>query len=111
MSVPLPPKLPSSIHFLALSQAPPAFDIIIAKTNPLRIAPAKKAPSATTPNKIPTVNGTAIDIILGKTSSFNEPLVAILIHLLKSAASSPFKIFGLDSNCLLISSTILAAFL
>ena len=39
-SLPLPPCTPSSMYFFALSQAPPAFDIIMAKSTPVTVAPA-----------------------------------------------------------------------
>ncbi len=59
-SEPLPPKLPFSIYFLALSQAPPALAIITAIKKPLTVAPAKRPPRAAGPIKKPTAVGVAI---------------------------------------------------
>ena len=39
---PLPPWWPSSMYFLALSQLPPAFAIMMASTNPQTVAPMSK---------------------------------------------------------------------
>ena len=43
-SEPLPPSLPSSMYFLALSHAPPEFDSVLAMSCPVRMVPARKAP-------------------------------------------------------------------
>ena len=45
-SEPFPPSWPSSMYFLALSQAPPEFDSVLAISCPVRMVPARKAPSA-----------------------------------------------------------------
>ena len=45
-SEPLPPSWPSSMYFLALSQAPPEFDNVLAMSCPVRMVPARKAPRA-----------------------------------------------------------------
>jgi hypothetical protein len=45
-SEPLPPSWPSSMYFLALSQAPPAFDRKLAMSWPTRMTAARKAPRA-----------------------------------------------------------------
>src|SRR5690606_39137633 len=44
-SPPLPPKRPASIHFLALSQAPPAFAIITASKKPELVVPISRPTS------------------------------------------------------------------
>ena len=69
-SEPLPPKLPASICFLALSQAPPELDIITAKTNPHIVAPASNPATPFGPSTIPTANGLIIAIAAITTSSF-----------------------------------------
>ena len=56
-SEPLPPKWPSSIHFLALSQAPPLLAIINANSTPLTVAPASMPPKAMGPRPKPTATG------------------------------------------------------
>ena len=48
-SEPLPPKKPDSMYFLALSHRPPELAIRSAKMMPVKIAPPKKAPSASGP--------------------------------------------------------------
>src|SRR5207249_1228210 len=45
-SEPLPPSWPSSMYFLALSQAPPEFDRNTAMSWPVRMTAARKAPRA-----------------------------------------------------------------
>src|ERR1700716_321427 len=45
-SEPLPPKWPSSMYFLALSQAPPPEVIEIATNRPVTITPSNIAPTA-----------------------------------------------------------------
>ena len=45
-SDPLPPSWPSSMYFLALSQAPPELDRKLAMSWPVRMAPTRKAPRA-----------------------------------------------------------------
>ena len=45
-SEPLPPSLPSSMYFLALSHAPPEFDRVLAISWPVKMAAARKAPRA-----------------------------------------------------------------
>src|ERR1051325_7673725 len=48
-SDPLPPKLPSSIYFLALSHAPPPEVIEMATNRPETITPSSIAPTAAKP--------------------------------------------------------------
>src|SRR5688572_24177561 len=48
-SEPLPPWLPSSMYFLALSHAPPPVVIEIATNRPVTIVPISTPPSAFTP--------------------------------------------------------------
>src|SRR5205085_4118539 len=53
VSVPLPPKCPSSMYFLALSQAPPPEVIWIARKLPVTIDPMSMPPSAFAPRVKP----------------------------------------------------------
>ena len=79
-SLPFPPKCPSSIYFLALSQAPPAFDIIIARSTPDESAPASIPPRASVPITIPTTSGATIAISPGSIISLRAALVEISTH-------------------------------
>ena len=76
-SLPFPPCVPSSMYFLALSQAPPALDMKIAIITPVTSAPASNPPSAAGPNRIPTANGDITAIIPGTNISFNAAVVDI----------------------------------
>ena len=67
------PFLPcSSIIFLALSQAPPAFDWKIAISTPQVVTPASNPPSISAPPMNPTATGTTIASTPGKTISLIE---------------------------------------
>ena len=74
-SLPLPPKCPSSMYFLALSHAPPEFDSITARSWPVRIAPARNAPSASPFNRKPAMTGESTASRPGVISSRSEVLV------------------------------------
>ena len=52
-SLPLPPKLPSSMYFLALSQAPPPVVMLMPTNNPVTIVPISNPPSASAPSSRP----------------------------------------------------------
>ena len=58
------------MDFLALSQAPPAFDIKTARKTPLTMTPARKPPRDSTPNIKPTIIGIRTAITARGTSSF-----------------------------------------
>src|SRR4026208_2042497 len=45
------------MYFFALSQAPPALESITASSWPVRIEPARNAPSASAPRKNPAITG------------------------------------------------------
>ena len=68
----LPPKLPASIYFLALSQAPPALDIITAIAKPEVKPPTNIPITAGTPNINPTTTGTTIASTEGTIISFGD---------------------------------------
>ena len=57
-SLPLPPKWPSSMYFLALSQAPPPVHIEMATNRPVTMVPISRPPSAAGPSSRPTRTGT-----------------------------------------------------
>ena len=50
-SLPLPPKWPSSMYFLALSQAPPPVHIEMATNRPVTMVPISMPPSAAGPEQ------------------------------------------------------------
>ena len=81
----------SSIIFLALSHAPPAFDWKIAISTPQVVTPANKPPSISAPpipNHFPpkpTITGTAIANNPGSTISLIDAFVEISTHLSYSA--------------------------
>ena len=55
LSEPLPPWLPSSMYFLALSQAPPPAVMAMARKSPVTIVPMSAAPSAEKPADWPAI--------------------------------------------------------
>ena len=76
-SVPLPPWCPASTYFLALSQAPPAFAIMMARRKPVAMAPISSPPSASAPRTAPTAAGATMAINPGNTISRMAPRVLI----------------------------------
>ena len=81
-SEPLPPWCPSSIYFLALSQAPPAFDIKIAIKTPVTNEPANSPPRASAPINRPTNTGTTTANNPGIIICFKAAIVEISTHFL-----------------------------
>src|SRR5690606_36068850 len=65
-SLPLPPRFPASMYFLALSQAPPLLLMKIARQNPLVKLPANNPTTPPTPNSMPTTIGNSNPIALGR---------------------------------------------
>ena len=76
-SLPLPPKLPSSTYFLALSHAPPAFAMKMASTKPLLNPPISRPSTPGTPKISPVAIGAMIAISDGITISRCAPFVEI----------------------------------
>ena len=76
-SDPLPPKLPASIYFFALSHAPPALAIIIANKNPEAIDPIRRPPNASAPSIMPTAIGVMIESNPGQIIALIAPWVLI----------------------------------
>ena len=109
-SEPLPPWLPASIYFLALSHAPPAFAINIAKANPVTSAPANSPPKASM-SMNPTTNGTTTAKEPGIIISLSEASVEIATHLAESGVtpSFPSRRPGTSRNCRRTSSIIAVA--
>ena len=63
------------MYFLALSHAPPEFESMTASSWPVRIAPARNAPSASASNANPTMIGDRTASRPGVISSRSEVLV------------------------------------
>src|SRR5690606_28033615 len=81
-SLPLPPKLPSSMYFLALSQAPPPVVIEMATNRPVTMVPISRPPSALGPSSRPTTIGTATGNSEGTIISLIADLVSMSTALL-----------------------------
>jgi len=77
VSLPLPPRFPASIYFLALSQAPPELAMNIAIKKPVTMAPAKTPPKAAGPKVKPMMTGTMTARIPGIIISLRAELVTI----------------------------------
>src|SRR6516225_7081028 len=76
-SLPLPPKLPSSMYFLALSQAPPPVHIEMATNRPVTMVPISRPPSAAGPSSMPTSTGTMTGSSDGITISLMAAVVSM----------------------------------
>ena len=72
---------PFSNDFFALSQAPPALFWNIPINTPLTVAPAKKPPKTSGPNKKPITIGEMIAIAPGNIIFLIDALVEIATHL------------------------------
>src|SRR5215469_2162743 len=91
---PFPPWWPTSIYFLALSQAPPPEVIEIATNNRVTIVPTSTAPSITYPkNDAARTNTTGSSA--GMIISFRAAFVTISTHFPYSGGSVPVTIPGL----------------
>merc|ERR1719201_3245435 len=83
------PFVPSfSQYFFALSQAPPAFDIMIATIAPLPIPPASIPTKQRGPTKKPTNKGARMAYAPGAIISRTDDFVEIATHLLLSGVTS-----------------------
>ena len=110
-SEPLPPYSPFSMSFLALSHAPPAFAIKIARSTPVTVAPASIPPSALGPRINPTATGDDIAKTPGSIISLNAAVVLMSMHRTTSGFTpgTPSRSPGISLNWRLISCTILKA--
>ena len=79
-SEPLPPWWPASMYFLALSQAPPALAMKMARQKPVTSEPARKPPSASTSMK-PMTRGTTMASAPGMSISRSAAAVEMSTHL------------------------------
>ena len=76
-SLPFPPSCPLSMYFFALSQAPPAFAIITASTNPVTVLPASSPDTPSGPRRSPTATGMMTATMAGATISLWAEMVHI----------------------------------
>ena len=97
-SDPLPPWLPSSTSFFALSHAPPELARNTAISVPVPIAPARKPASGPTPRPKPTATGASTARMPGVTSSRSESLVTMSTTLPYSGRPVPSMIPGISRN-------------
>ena len=68
------------MNFLALSQAPPELDALIAICTPLTMLPASKPQTPRGPSKRPIASGEAKTSIPGAIMLFREAWVEIAMH-------------------------------
>mmetsp|Transcript_2049 Transcript_2049/g.3986 ORF Transcript_2049/g.3986 Transcript_2049/m.3986 type:complete len:292 (+) Transcript_2049:887-1762(+) len=98
---------PLSIHFLALSQAPPALAMKMASIKPDTKAPMRSPPNASRPNTKPHTNGEQMANTPGIIISMREALVEIATHSAKSGLRKGTASNSLNSrNCRRTSSII-----
>ena len=101
VSEPLPPWWPSSTYFLALSQAPPALDIMRARRMQPRRAPQRVPARATAPlgpNPNPTTRGVPTARRAGRIMRLVAARVAMSTHLSESGSPVPSRSPGISRN-------------
>ena len=97
-SEPLPPKLPSSTSFFALSQEPPELARKTAISVPVAIAPPKYPASGPMPSPNPTATGASAARSPGVASSRSESRVQMSTTRPYSGSSVPSMIPGRSRN-------------
>ena len=100
---------PFSNDFFALSHAPPALFWNIPIKTPLTVAPAKKPPNTSGPNKNPIINGATIAMAPGNIIFLIDASVEIATHLSYCGFPVPSIIPGISRNWRRTSSTIAIA--
>src|SRR5665647_3162896 len=83
-SEPLPPKWPSSMYFLALSQAPPPVHIEIATNRPVTIDPISTPPRALGPSSRPTRIGAT-------TGSSDGIIISLMAAVVSMSTARPYS--------------------
>ena len=98
-SEPLPPWCPASMYFLALSQAPPALAMKMARQKPVTRAPARKPPS-TSMLMNPRTSGITTAREPGTTISLSEAVVEMATQRAESGCtpSRPSRRPGISRN-------------
>ena len=94
----LPPMLPSSTNFFALSHAPPELARNTAMSVPVAMVPARNVPRAPTPRPNPTAIGVSMASRPGVLSSRRESRVTMSTTLPYSGFSVPSMIPGWSRN-------------
>ncbi len=104
-SLPLPPWWPSSMYFLALSQAPPPVHMLIATNSPVTMVPISRPPRASGPSSRPTSTGTTTGSSEGIIISRIAALVSMSTARPYSGLAVPSMMPGISRNCRRTSST------
>ena len=97
-SEPLPPRLPFSTYFLALSHAPPALAMVRAISTQPSSAPPSAPPRAWAPMPKPTTGGRATAMAPGRSMRFRAAEVAMSMHLALSGSAVPSRSPGISRN-------------
>ena len=104
-SDPLPPKWPSSMYFLALSQAPPPVVMEMATNRPVTMVPINSPPSAAGPSSMPTTMGTTTGSSEGTIISRMADAVSMSTALSYSGRAVPSMMPLMSRNCRRTSTT------
>ena len=87
-SEPLPPKLPSSMSFLALSHAPPPAVMEMATNRPVTITPRSIAPTAAKAASFPAIQLITTKMTIGDSSGSNDGTIISRIAALVSKSTA-----------------------
>src|SRR5471030_330609 len=87
-SEPFPPKWPSSMYFLALSQAPPPAVIEMATKMPVTITPSSIAPTAAKASARPAIAPITKNSTIGDSTGSSDGIIISLIAALVSMSTA-----------------------
>src|SRR6185437_13195639 len=87
-SEPLPPWCPSSMYFLALSQAPPPEVIEMATKMPVTITPSSMAPTAAKASALPAIAAITKYSTIGDSTGSSDGIIISLIAALVSMSTA-----------------------
>src|SRR5262249_293038 len=87
-SDPLPPKWPSSMYFLALSQAPPPAVMEIATNRPVTITPSNMAPTAAKASERVAMMLITTNTTIGDSTGSSDGIIISLIAALVSISTA-----------------------
>ncbi len=85
--------------FLALSHAPPALAMNKASMTPVRVAPANRPPSVSTPSTLPASTGAATAVTPGRIISRSAARVEMSTHRALSGFAVPSMRPAISRNC------------